>query len=131
MTEAIGMVGAVPVFVDIDPRTFNIDPSQVEAAITPRTRAILPVHLFGQPCDMDAIVDIAGQHDLHIVEDCAQALGAEYRGTKVGTIGNVGCLSFFPSKNLGCFGDGGMVVTNDSKLYEQGEMLRRHGGRKK
>lgn len=130
-TEAIGLVGATPVFVDIDSRTYNIDPELIEQAITPRTKAILPVHLFGQPCDMDAIVDIASRYDLRIVEDCAQALGAEYRGAKVGTIGNVGCLSFFPSKNLGCFGDGGMIVTDDVRVYERTEMLRRHGGKVK
>jgi dTDP-4-amino-4,6-dideoxygalactose transaminase len=130
-TEAIGMVGAKPVFVDIDPRTYNIDPNQVEAAITPRTKVILPVHLYGQPCDMDAIMDIAARHGLLVVEDCAQALGAAYRGRQVGTFGVAGCLSFFPSKNLGCFGDGGMIVTNDAKVYERVEMLRRHGGRVK
>jgi dTDP-4-amino-4,6-dideoxygalactose transaminase len=130
-TEAIGLVGARPVFVDIDPRTFNIDPNQIEAAITPRTRAILAVHLYGQPCDMDSIMEIARRRGLLVVEDCAQALGATYRGRKVGTFGAAGCLSFFPSKNLGCFGDGGMVVTNDSQVYERVEMLRRHGGRVK
>ena len=130
-SEAICLVGATPVFVDINPRTFNIDPNLIEAAITPRTKAILPVHLYGQPCDMDAIMQIAERHGLRVVEDCAQALGAEYRGRKAGTFGDAGCLSFFPSKNLGCFGDGGMVVTNDSGLYERVEYLRRHGGRVK
>ncbi len=130
-TEAIGMVGATPVFVDIDPRTFNIDVQQIEAAITPHTRAILPVHLYGQPCEMDAIMEIASQHSLHVIEDAAQAIGATYKDRKVGTFGTTGCFSFFPSKNLGCFGDGGMVVTNNKKIYEQVEMLRRHGGRVK
>jgi dTDP-4-amino-4,6-dideoxygalactose transaminase len=130
-TEAIGLVGARPVFVDIDPRTFNIDPNQIEAAVTPRTRAILAVHLYGQPCDMDSIMEIARRRGLLVVEDCAQALGASYRGRKVGTFGAAGCLSFFPSKNLGCFGDGGMVITNDPHVYERVEMLRRHGGRVK
>ena len=130
-SEAICLVGAKPVFVDIHPRTFNMDPDLVEAAITPRTRAILPVHLYGQPSDMDRIMDIAERHGLHVVEDCAQALGASYRGRKVGTFGAAGCLSFFPSKNLGCFGDGGMVVTDDPNLYERVEYLRRHGGKVK
>jgi len=130
-TEAIGMVGATPVFVDIDPQTFNLDPQQIEAAITPRTKAILPVHLYGQPCDMAAIIDISHRHALLVVEDNAQSLGAAYDGKKVGTIGDVGCLSFFPSKNLGCFGDGGMLVTNNRDLYERAEMLRRHGGKVK
>ncbi len=130
-TEAIGIVGATPVFVDIDPRTCNLDVSQVEAAITPRTKAILPVHLYGQPCEMQALCDIAAKHQLRIVEDCCQAIGAEYEGRKVGSFGDFGCFSFFPSKNLGCFGDGGLVTTNDRALYESVEILRRHGGRVK
>lgn len=130
-TEAIGMVGARPVFVDIDPRTFNIDSARIERAITPRTKALLPVHLYGQPCDMDALLRIANDHGLVIVEDCAQAIGATYASRKVGSFGGAGCLSFFPSKNLGCFGDGGMVVTDDQRLYERVEMLRRHGGKVK
>ncbi|MBW3600965.1 MAG: DegT/DnrJ/EryC1/StrS family aminotransferase, partial [Planctomycetes bacterium] len=130
-TEAIGLVGARPVFADIDPRTFNIDPNEVERAVTPRTRAILPVHLYGQPCDMDAILDIARHRDLLVIEDCAQALGASFRGRKAGTFGAAGCLSFFPSKNLGCFGDGGVVLTDDAEVYQRIEMLRRHGGRVK
>jgi len=130
-TEAIGLVGATPVFVDINPLTFNIDPDLIEAAITSRTRAILPVHLYGRPCDMEAIVGTAACHGLEIVEDCAQAIGASYHGRKVGSFGTAGCLSFFPSKNLGCFGDGGMFVTNDPQLYERVEILRRHGGKVK
>lgn len=130
-TEAIGIVGAKPVFVDIDPRTFNIDPNQIEAAITPRTKALLPVHLYGQPCDMDAIMHIAHRRGLAVVEDCAQAIGATYKGKKVGSFGDAGCLSFFPSKNLGCMGDGGMIVTNSKDVYERAEMLRRHGGKVK
>ena len=130
-SEAICLVGATPVFVDIEPCTFNIDPSLIESAITPRTRAILPVHLYGQSCDMNPIMEIAERHSLRVVEDCAQSLGATYSGRKVGTFGDVGCLSFFPSKNLGCFGDGGMVVTGDGSLYERVEYLRRHGGRVK
>lgn len=130
-TEAIGMVGATPVFADIDPLTFNIDPNHIEAAITPRTKAILPVHLYGQPCDMDAIMDIAGRYGLRVVEDCAQAIGATYRGRPVGSFGDAGCLSFFPSKNLGCFGDGGMVITNNQQIADRIDILRRHGGRVK
>lgn len=130
-TEAIGMVGATPVFVDIDADTFNIDPARLERAITPRTKAILPVHVYGQPCDMDPILEIARSHRLSIVEDCAQAIGATYKGRKVGSFGDAGCLSFFPSKNLGCFGDGGMVVTSNPEVAERVEMLRRHGGKVK
>lgn len=130
-TEAIGMVGATPVFVDIDLATFNMDPARIEEAITPRTRAILPVHLYGQPCDMDAIMAIAREHDLRVIEDCAQALGATYRGKMVGTFGDVGCLSFFPSKNLGAFGDGGMAITDNAEIAGRIEMLRRHGGKVK
>lgn len=130
-TEAIGLVGATPVFVDIDPETFNLDVRQIERAITPRTKAILPVHLYGQPCDMDLILEIARERGLWVVEDCAQAIGATYKGRKVGSFGDAGALSFFPSKNLGCFGDGGMVVTNRAEVAERVEMLRRHGGRVK
>ncbi len=128
-TEAIGIVGAKPVFVDIDPQTYNIDVTKIEAAITPRTKAIMPVHLYGQPCDMDALGDIAQRHKLAIVEDCAQAIGATYKGRKVGSFGDAGCISFFPSKNLGAFGDGGMVVSNNAEVFERVEMLRRHGGK--
>jgi dTDP-4-amino-4,6-dideoxygalactose transaminase len=129
--EAISLVGARPVFADIQPDTFNIDPAAVEAAVTRRTRAILPVHLFGQPCAMDALCAIAERHGLEIVEDCAQAIGARYRGRPVGTFGRAGCFSFFPSKNLGALGDAGMVVTDDPVLAERVEVLRRHGGRVK
>ena len=130
-TEAICMTGAKPVFVDIDPKTLNIDVQGIEVAISANSRAILPVHLYGQPCEMDIISDVATRHGLHVVEDCAQAVGAEYAGQKVGSLGIAGCFSFFPSKNLGCCGDGGMVVTNDAKVYERVEMLRRHGGKVK
>lgn len=130
-TEAIGIVGATPVFVDVDPNTFNIDVRQIAAAITPRTKAILPVHLYGQPCDMDPIMQLAERHGLYVVEDCAQSIGAEYKGRKTGSFGEVGCLSFFPSKNLGCFGDGGMCVSSDEEAAGRVEMLRRHGGRVK
>lgn len=128
-TEAIGIVGAAPVFVDIDPTTYNIDVSCIEQAITPRTKAILPVHLYGQPCNMGPLTEIARRYSLYVVEDCAQAIGAEYKGKKVGSFGEVGCLSFFPSKNLGCFGDGGMCVSSHEEAAGRIEMLRRHGGR--
>jgi dTDP-4-amino-4,6-dideoxygalactose transaminase len=127
--EAIRYVGATPVFVDIDPRTFNIDPAQIEAAITPRTRAILPVHLFGQPADMPAIEAICQRHGLLLVEDCAQSFGAATGARMTGTIGALGCFSFFPSKNLGCYGDGGMVTTNSAELAEEVRVLRNHGSK--
>jgi dTDP-4-amino-4,6-dideoxygalactose transaminase len=127
--EVIGLLGAKPVYVDIDPLTFNIDPAQVERAITPRTRAIVPVHLYGQPAEMDAIMEIAKRRGIKVIEDCAQALGAAYKGRKVCTIGDVGCISFFPSKNLGAFGDGGMVVTHDSELAGRMRMIAAHGSR--
>jgi len=129
--EAISLVGATPVFCDIDPQTFNIDPAGIEPAISERTRAILPVHLYGQPCDMDRIMDLASANGLAVVEDCAQAVGATFRGRRVGTFGDLGCFSFFPSKNLGAMGDGGMVVTDHAEYFERVEMLRRHGGRVK
>ncbi len=128
-TEAIGIVGAKPVFVDIDPLTYNIDPKLIEAAITPRTRAILPIHLYGHPAPMDEIMAIADKHNLAVVEDCAQSIGTTYNGRFVGTIGTFGCFSFFPSKNLGAYGDGGMLVTNDASLAERSRSLRAHGGR--
>lgn len=127
--EAIAYVGAVPVFVDIDPKTFNLDPALVEVAITPRTRAILPVHLFGQPADMPALQSLAEKHGLHIIEDCAQSFGAAINGKMTGGIGLAGCHSFFPSKNLGCYGDGGMVTTNDDELAGTLRMLRNHGSK--
>ncbi len=125
--EAICYVGAKPVFVDIDPRTFNMDMTQLDAAITPRTRAILPVHLFGQPVEMEPLMVIARRHDLRVIEDCAQSFGAEIGGRQTGTFGDAGCFSFFPSKNLGCFGDGGMITTNSDELAERLKMLRNHG----
>lgn len=127
--EAIRYVGATPVFVDIDPRTFNIDVSRIEAAITPRTKAILPVHLFGQPADMTAIMAIAEQHKLQVIEDCAQSFGAAFAGKMTGAIGLAGCHSFFPSKNLGCYGDGGMITTNNAELAEAMRVLRNHGSK--
>lgn len=130
--EAIEHVGARPVFVDIDPRTFNIDPSLMEAAITSRTRAILPVHLFGRPAEMSEIARIAQRHGLMVVEDCAQSFGATLQdGRKTGSLGNVNAFSFFPSKTLGAFGDGGLVVTDDEAVAETARALRTHGSLKK
>ncbi|NUL83142.1 MAG: DegT/DnrJ/EryC1/StrS family aminotransferase [Armatimonadetes bacterium] len=129
--ECVSHVGATPVFVDIDPVSFNIDPSLIEAKITPRTKAIIPVHLYGHSCDMDAIMAIAEQHGLKVIEDVAQAFGARYSGRKVAAIGHAGALSFFPSKNLGAFGDGGMLVTNDDEIAAAARMLRVHGAKKK
>jgi dTDP-4-amino-4,6-dideoxygalactose transaminase len=127
--EAICYVGAKPVFVDIDPKTFNIDPSGIEKAITSKSRAVLPVHLFGQPADMAVIESICKRHNLIIVEDCAQSFGAAIKGRMTGAIGEFGCFSFFPSKNLGCYGDGGMVTTNSLELAEQLRILRNHGSK--
>jgi len=127
----IANCGAKPVFVDINPETFNIDSSKIEEKITGKTKAILPVHLFGQMADMDEIMAIAKKHNLFVIEDAAQAIGAEYKGKKAGTIGDLGCFSFFPSKNLGACGDGGMVVTNDAAVAESLRMLRNHGARRK
>lgn len=127
-TEAIGIVGATPVFCDIDPVTYNLDTTLLENLITPRTRAIMPVHLYGQPVAMGALMDIAERHGLYVVEDCAQSIGSTYGGKKTGTIGHVGCFSFFPSKNLGCYGDGGALVTNDKAIADRARMLRAHGG---
>lgn len=129
--EAISLVGATPVFVDIDPVTYNIDPDLIDAAVTDRTKAILPVHLYGQAADMDPISDIAQRHGLKIVEDVAQAMGGRYKGRLLGTMGDAGAFSFFPTKTLGGFGDGGMITTNDDKVAEVARMLRTHGSRKK
>jgi len=125
--EVVGLLGAVPVFVDIDPRTFNLDPARLEEAVTERTKAIIPVHLFGQPCDMDPILAVAARHGLKVIEDCAQAFGARYKGRIVGTLGHAGCFSFFPSKNLACYGDGGMVITSDAEADAALRVLRNHG----
>lgn len=128
----ISRVGAKPVFVDVDPVTYNLDPTKIKAAITSKTRAIMPVHLYGQCADMEPILGVAREHGLAVIEDAAQAIGAEYRdGRRAGSMGNLGCLSFFPSKNLGAVGDGGMVVTNDEHLADQVRLLRTHGGRPK
>lgn len=126
-TEAIGMVGATPVFVDIDPATFNIDPAAIEAAITPRTKAIIPVHLYGLPAPMDEINAVAAKHHLAVVEDCAQSIGSTLNGVRTGALGTIGAFSFFPSKNLGACGDGGMIVTADEQLAERVRRLRAHG----
>ena len=126
---AIARLGATPVFIDIDPQTFNIDPARIEAKITPRTRAILPVHLFGQMAEMDEILRIASRHRISVIEDAAQAIGSERDGKRAGSLGDAGCLSFFPSKNLGGVGDGGMVITNNSELADRIRKLRNHGFR--
>lgn len=129
--EAISLTGAEAVFVDIDPQTDCLRADLLEAAITSKTRALLPVHLHGYPCEMDTIMQLAQKHDLKVIEDCAQSIGATYKGVKTGAIGDLGCFSFFPTKNLGCYGDGGLVTTNDDKLYEQLLMLREHGSKHK
>lgn len=129
--EAVLQVGAVPVFVDIDPVTYCLNVQQVASKITGKTRAVIPVHLYGHPADMLPLIELANSHGLKVIEDNAQAFGAEYFGRKTGSIGDVGCLSFFPSKNLGAYGDGGMLVSNDSKLVECVRMLRTHGWQKK
>ena len=128
---SISRTGALPVFVDIDPRTYNLDPSKIEAAITSRTKAIIPVHLYGQMCDMDPIMEVAAKHNLYVIEDAAQSITATYKGRKAGSIGTVGCFSFFPSKNLGGAGDGGMIVTNDPALHERLVAMRSHGSQTK
>jgi dTDP-4-amino-4,6-dideoxygalactose transaminase len=125
--SAIDAAGATPVFVEIKENTFNIDPSKIESAITSKTRAILPVHLYGKPCEMNEIISIARKHNLRVIEDCAQAHGAEYKGKKVGTFGDLSAFSFYPSKNLGANGDGGMVVTNSDELAEKVSLLRNYG----
>lgn len=129
--EAIGHAGAVPVFVDIDPVTFNIDVNQIEAKITSKTKAIIPVHLYGHAAEMGAIMAIAEKHGIKVLEDCAQSFGTEYKGKKTSAIGDAGALSFFPSKNLGAFGDGGMLITNDDEVAACTRMLRVHGASKK
>ncbi len=128
---SIARVGAKPVFVDIDPQTYNMDAESVALAITSKTRAIMPVHLFGLPADLDPLVDIAQRHGLLIIEDAAQAIGAQYRGAHAGNIGDFGCFSFFPSKNLGGAGDGGLVTTQDAKQAERLRLLRVHGSSRK
>jgi dTDP-4-amino-4,6-dideoxygalactose transaminase len=129
--EVISRLGATPVFVDIDPKTYNIDVEQVKQAITSKTKAIIPVHIFGQPADMDEIMALAAEHDLFVLEDAAQAMGSEYKGKKIGSLGHAATFSFFPTKNLGGYGDGGMIVTNDEKLATQARILRAHGSNPK
>jgi len=126
---SIWRTGARPVFVDIEPETFNINPSKIQAAVTEKTKAIMPVHLFGQMAEMDPIMAVAEKHNLYVIEDAAQAIGATYKGKKAGSIGTVGCFSFFPSKNLGGFGDGGMVVTQDEALADRLSQCRNHGSK--
>ena len=134
-TEVVALLGLKPVFVDCDPNTFNISIKEIEKAITSKTKAIVPVHLFGQSCDMKAILKIAKENELFVIEDNAQAIGSDYFGLaetkKTGTIGNVGCTSFFPSKNLGCYGDGGALMTNDDQLAEKLRMIANHGQSKR
>jgi len=128
---SIARLGATPVFVDIDSDTYNIDPAALEAAITVRTKAIMPVHLFGLAADMDGILEVARRHSLPVIEDAAQAIGAEYKGKKVGNFGVISCFSFFPSKNLGGAGDGGLITTDDAQLAQRLKLLRAHGSRSK
>jgi dTDP-4-amino-4,6-dideoxygalactose transaminase len=129
--EAISRAGASIRWVDADARTYNMDPAQLERAITPKTRAIMPVHLYGQPADMTPIMDVARAHGLKVIEDCAQAHGATYHGRQVGTFGEAACYSFYPGKNLGAYGDAGAVVTNDEKVADMVRLLRNHGQREK
>ncbi len=125
--ESISAIGATPVFVDVEKDTYNINPSKIEEKITKKTKAIMPVHIFGQPAKMDEIINIAKKYNLKVIEDAAQAVGAEYKGRKVGNIGDVGCFSFFPTKNLGCAGDGGIVTTSDDNIATIAKALRTHG----
>ncbi|MFN6236580.1 DegT/DnrJ/EryC1/StrS family aminotransferase, partial [Microcystis sp.] len=129
--EAINLVGAVPVFVDIDINTFNLDVALLEKALTPQTKAIIPVHLFGQSVNMSEVVNFARSHNLFVIEDCAQATGAEWHGQKVGSIGDIGCFSFFPTKNLGGCGDGGAITTNNPELAAQIRMIKEHGSKER
>ena len=126
-SEAVDKAGGIPVFADIRIEDYNIDPKEIEKKITKKTKAILPVHLYGHPADMDAIMKIAKKHNLTVIEDCAQSFTARYGNAVTGSIGAAGCFSFFPAKNLGCFGDGGMVITNDDKVFENAKALRNHG----
>jgi dTDP-4-amino-4,6-dideoxygalactose transaminase len=135
-TEVIALLGLTPVFVEVDPQTFCIDPAAIEAAITPKTKALVPVHLYGQAANMNAVMDIAQKHNLFVIEDNAQAIGSDYHLTngkkvKTGTIGDIGCTSFFPSKNLGCYGDGGALCTNNDELAKKIKMIANHGQQQK
>src|ERR1043165_504172 len=129
--EAITYAGATPIFVDIDEQTYTLDPKQLSAAITSRTKAVIPVHLFGQTADMDPILEIARKHKLPVIEDACQAHGAQYKGRNAGTMGIAGCFSFYPGKNLGAFGEAGAVVTNDADLKRKIEIFRDHGQARK
>lgn len=129
--EAISNIGATPVFADIDADSFNIDVDAIEAAITPRTKALLPVHLYGRPAAMGQIMQLADQHGLKVLEDCAQSFGARYQGQHTGAIGHLGAFSFYPTKNLGAFGDGGLITTNDDQAAELARMLGAHGSKKR
>lgn len=128
--ESVSLVGAVPVFVDINPQTFTIDTDLIEQAITPKTKAIIPVHLYGQAAAMDPILSLAKKYNLKVIEDVAQAFGGEYKSKKLGTIGDVGCFSFYPSKNLGAYGDGGLIITSNDQIAELARMLRVHGAQR-
>lgn len=130
-TETIALLGAKPVYVDIDSKTFNINTDKIEERITPKTKAIMPVHLYGQPAEMNSIMDIAKKRGLYVIEDAAQALGADYQGKKVCTIGDISCISFYPSKNLGAFGDAGMLTTDSNELAEKIRMITSHGSKRK
>jgi dTDP-4-amino-4,6-dideoxygalactose transaminase len=125
--EAVSQIGATPVFVDINPETFNIDPDLIESAITSKTKAIIPVHLYGQGAEMDSILTLAQKYQLKVIEDVAQAFGGQYKGKRLGSCGDVGCFSFYPSKNLGAYGDGGLITTNSDQIAELARMLRNHG----
>ncbi len=128
-SEVVSAVGAKPVFVDIDATTYNLDLQQIAAAITPKTKAIIPVHLFGQPVDMTALMDLAKVHNLIVIEDCAQSTGASWAGERVGSIGHIGCFSFYPTKNLGGCGDGGAITTNDPEIAAKVRVLKEHGSK--
>lgn len=130
-SEAASLLGAVPVFADIDPSTFNLDPSHVEHLISDKTKAIIPVHLYGQPCDMEPIMELANRNGIAVIEDNAQGIGARYGSNYTGSLGDLGTLSFFPSKNLGCFGDGGAITTNSTRLAEKSRLISNHGSKKK
>ncbi|MGK7933662.1 MAG: DegT/DnrJ/EryC1/StrS family aminotransferase [Microcystaceae cyanobacterium] len=127
--ETITQVGATPIFIDIDLKTFNLDPNQIETAITPRTKAIIPVHLFGKPVNLTQVKEIAAKHNLFVIEDCAQATGAKWQNERVGSIGHIGCFSFFPTKNLGTCGDGGAITTNDEAIAAKIRMIKEHGSK--
>ena len=129
--ETIALLGATPVYVDVDAKTYNLDVQQIAARITGRTKAIIPVHLYGQPADLAPLLALAGERGLKVIEDAAQAIGARYHGRSVGTFGDIGCFSFFPSKNLGAYGDGGAMVTNDAALAERCRMVTVHGSKKR